>query len=380
MFRFALVVCAIGSAVATNRVVVSAARAQRVMYVGTYTGPQSKGIHAFRFDDSSGALTPLGLMAETSNPSFLAASADGRFVFAVNEIGSFGGEQSGSVTSFAVDPVTSKLTVINTQPTRGAGPCHLVLDHTGRFLAVANYGGGNFVILPVGADGRIGPVSTVLTNAGSGPNRQRQGGPHAHMVLFDPDNRFLYGADLGLDRVFVYRFDAKTGAATANDPPSASVAAGAGPRHFAWHPNGRYAFVINELASTITTFGWNRQAGALAAGATVSTLPAGFAGTNSTAEIAVHPNGKFVYGSNRGHDSIAVFSISASGGLRFVEAVSTRGHTPRSFAIDPTGKWLIAANQESNTLAVFRINDSTGALTPVGEPAAVGAPVSLLFR
>jgi 6-phosphogluconolactonase len=379
MLRLVLVLGIVGISIVGALSPVSALRAQRLMYVGTYTGPQSKGIYAFRFDDGTGALTPIGLVAETPSPSFLTASADGRFVFAVNEISSFGGEPSGSVTSFAVDPATSKLTAINTQSTRGAGPCHLMLDRTGRFLAVANYGGGNFAILPVDSAGRLGEVSAVLTNSGSGPNQQRQQGPHAHMVLFDPDNRFLYGADLGLDRVFVYRFDQGTGKATPNSSPFASVAAGAGPRHLAWHPNGRFAYVINELASTITMFAWNRQAGTLTGGSTVSTLPQGFSGTSSTAEIAVHPNGKFLYGSNRGHDSIAVFSIGASGELHFVEAQPTRGRTPRNFTIDPTGQWLIAANQDSNTIAVFRIDTTTGALRPVGDLSAVGAPVSLLF-
>jgi 6-phosphogluconolactonase len=349
------------------------------MYVGTYTGAQSKGIYAFRFDDSSGALTPLGLVAETPSPSFLTRSSDGRFVFAVNEISSFGGERSGSVTSFAVDRATSKLTAINTESTRGAAPCHLMLDRTGRFLAVANYSSGSFAILPVGADGRLAPVSSLVANEGSGPNRQRQEGAHAHMVRFDPENRFLYGADLGLDRVFVYHFDPSSGKPVANNPPSASVAPGAGPRHVAFHPNGHFAYVINELASTITAFGWNPAAGTLTPMGTVSTLPAGFAGNNSTAEIAVHPNGKFVYGSNRGHDSIAVFSVAESGGLQFVEAVSTRGRTPRNFELDPTGRWLLAANQDSNTVAVFRIDATTGKLTATGDPVDVGSPVSLLF-
>jgi 6-phosphogluconolactonase len=356
---------------------VAAARTERMVYIGTYTGPESKGIYAFKFDDGSGALTPVGLMAETPNPSFLTASADGRVVFAVNEVGSFGGEKSGSVTSFRVDAATHKLTPINTVSSRGADPCHLMLDATGRFLAVANYSGGTFAIFPVAADGSISPASTVLTNRGSGPNRQRQDAPHAHMVLFDAGNQFLYGADLGVDRVHVYRFDPATGAIT--QAASAAVAAGAGPRHLVLHPNGRTAFVINELASTISTFARNATTGALTLNGTLSTLPNGFTGASTTAEIAIHPNGKFLYGSNRGHDSIAVYSVGANGELKLVEIESTRGRTPRNFALDPSGRWLIAANQETNTLAVFRIDQSTGALAPTEALAKVPAPVSVLF-
>lgn len=377
-----LVLLALGASGAVAMVGIAAARAERMIYIGTYTGPESKGIYAFKFDDASGALTPVGLVAETPSPSFLESSADGRFLYAVNEIGTFEGERSGSVTAFSVNAATAKLTALNVVSSRGDSPCHLMLDRTGRFLAVANYGGGTFAILPVGADGRLGPAPAVLSHTGSGPNRQRQTAPHAHMVLFSADNRFLYGADLGVDRVHVYGFNAATGAATPANPPSAAVAAGAGPRHLVLHPNGRFAFVLNELASTIATFARDAASGALTAltpGATISTLPAGFTGASTTAEIAIHPNGRFLYGSNRGHDSVAAYAIGASGDLRLVEIESTRGRTPRSFAIDPTGRWLIAANQATNTLAVFRIDASTGALEPAGPLANVPTPVSILF-
>ncbi len=375
MLKMGILVLALGAALAPR----PSTRAGHVMYVGTYTGPQSKGIYAFRFDDASGSLEPIGLVAETPNPSFLAASADGRHLFAVNETSSFDADKSGSVTSFAIDRATLKLAPINVVSSRGADPCHLMLDGTGRFLAVANYTGGSFAILPVGPDGRLAAATAVLTHAGSGPNRQRQEKPHAHMVLFDPGNHFLLGADLGLDRVHVYRFAAANGAATPNEPPSAAVAPGAGPRHLALHPNGRFAYVIDELASTITSFTWDGTKGTLGPLGTNSTLPAGFSGTSATAEIVVHPNGRFLYGSNRGHDSIAVFRIGAGGDLQLVEIASTRGRTPRNFTIDPSAHWLIAANQESNTLAVFRIDPTNGALSPVGGLANVGSPVSLLF-
>ena len=350
---------------------------ERVVYVGTYTGQASKGIYAFRFDDSTGALTPLGLVAETPSPSFLTASTNGRFVFAVNELGSFEGAASGSVTSFATDAATAKLTQISVQPSKGAGPCHLALDRTGRYLAVANYSGGNFALLPVGADGRLQPATGVVAGdrpeAGPSPAR-----PLGHMVGFDARNRFLIAADKGLDRLLVYRFDAATGGLTANQPPSAALPPGSGPRHFAFHPNGTSLFAINEQAATITTFSWDQSSGKLTLSGSVATRPADVT-TGSTAEIAVHPSGRFVYGSNRGHDSIAVFSVGGGGALTLVEYESTRGQTPRNFALDPTGRWLIAANQQSGTLAVFGIDQKTGALSPVGPLTSVGAPVSILF-
>jgi len=351
----------------------------RLVFIGTYTGADSKGIYAFRFDDRAGTLAPVGLVAETPNPSFLTARDDGRVLFAVNE-NSAGADKAGTVTSFAVNDATGKLTQLSVQSSRGADPCHLMLDRSGRFLAVANYSGGSFAVLPVGPDGRLAPATTVLMSEGTGPNRERQEGPHAHEAVFDASNRFLLGVDLGLDRVHVYRFDPATGAATPNKPAFAVSAPGAGPRHLVFHPNGRLMFAINELNSTIATYTWNGATGALApTGASVSTVPAAGAAGNSTAEIAMHPSGQFLYGSNRGHDSIAVYRVSAAGALTLVEHEPTRGQTPRNFAIDPTGKWLIAANQKSGTLAVFSIDSRTGALAPVGPLANVGSPVSIQF-
>ena len=363
----------IGLFVAVVGVAAATARVDRIVYVGTYTGETSKGIYAFRFDDGSGALSPLGLVAATPSPSFLTASANGRFVFAVNELSSFGGQPSGSVTSFAVDSGSGRLTELSVQPSRGGGPCHLALDRTGRYLAVANYGGGNYSLLPVLADGRLQPATSVITGASADSPK-----PLGHMVAFDAANRFLIAADKGLDRLLVYRFDASTGVLSANRPASAALPAGSGPRHFAFHPNGRWVFTINELSATITTFVWDAASGGLTAMGTVPTRPIGVTG-GTTAEIAVHPNGRFVYGSNRGHNSIAVFSVGSDGALTLVEHESTRGEIPRNFALDPTGRWLIAANQRSNTLAVFSIDQTTGALTPVGPLASVGSPVSVLF-
>ena len=351
---------------------------ERVVYVGTYTGETSQGIYAFRFDDSSGGLTPIGLVAETPSPSFLTSSANGRFVFAVNELQSFRGAASGSVTSFAVDPVTWKLTEISVQPSQGAGPCHLALDRAGRYLAVANYGGGNFALFRVGADGRLQPATRVVAGDGPEPGPSRPVARLGHMVGFDARNRFLIAADKGLDRLLVFRFDAADGGVTPNHPPSTALPPGSGPRHFAFHPNGTWLFTISEQAATITTFSWDQESGRLTASGSVSTRPAGVT-SGTTAEIAVHPSGRFVYGSNRGHDSIASFAVGAGGALTLVEYQSTRGQTPRNFALDPTGRWLIAANQGSSTLAVFRIDQTTGALSPVGPLTSVGSPACVLF-
>jgi 6-phosphogluconolactonase len=359
--------------------IVHSASPGRLVYIGTYTGDASKGIYAFRFDDGTGALTPVGLVAETKSPSFLAVSPNRKFLYAVNEISSFEGEKAGSVTAFSIDEQSGKLTPLNAKSSKGDGPCHLAVDATGKFLAIANYGGGNFSLLPVGADGRLGDSVAILVNGGSGPDKERQEGPHAHAVVFDARNRYLLGADLGLDRVFVYKFDPATGAVGANDPASVQLAPGAGPRHVAFHPTLPLVFAINELTSTITTLSWDPASGRLAAAGSVSSLPAGYSSDNSTAEIAVHPNGRFLYGSNRGHDSVAVFAIAPTGNLTLVEHESTRGQTPRNFAIDPAGKWLIAANQKSNSLAVFSIDQGSGALTPVGPLAPVGTPVCVLF-
>lgn len=352
------------------------ARAQRLVYVGTYTEKTaSKGIYAFRFDDSTGVLTSSGLVAETPNPSFLTASANGRYVYAVNELQTFGGEPSGSVTAFAADPATGKLTELNVQPTKGAAPCHLVLDKSGRFLAVANYSGGNYSLFPVSADGRLQPAANVVAGQPA-----EGGGAKAlgHMVGFDSDNKYLITADKGLNQMLVFRFDAKTGQLTPNGTPPVMLPPGSGPRHYAFHPGGRWVFTISEQGATITTFAWDAKTGSLTARSSVPTRPADVK-TGSTAEIHVHKSGRFVYGSNRGHDSIAVFSVGNDGALTLVEYEPTRGQTPRNFSLDPSGRWLIAGNQRSDTLAVFSIDQKTGALTPAGELTSAPSPVSILF-
>jgi 6-phosphogluconolactonase len=254
------------------------------------------------------------------------------------------------------------------------------VDRSGTHLLVANYTGGTLAVLPIGPDGALGSPTQVVRHKGSSINTARQTSPHAHSIDLDADNRFAISADLGADRLFVYRFDPKSGGLSAGLQPAIATAPGAGPRHFAFHPNGQFGFAINELSSTITSYGWDTQRGALKTLATISTLPRGVRRGNSTAEIRVHPDGRFLYGSNRGHDSIAVYRVgAASGNLTLVEHEPTRGTTPRSFTIDPTGRWLIAANQGTDTLAVFRISDKNGALSPVGPLVKVGSPVSVVF-
>jgi 6-phosphogluconolactonase len=351
-----------------------------LIYFGTYTGKGSKGIYACRFQPGSGKLTPLELAGETRNPSFLAVDPKDRYLFAVNEIERYQGARSGSVTGFAIDRRSGKLTVLNTVSSRGAGPCHLAVDKTGRNVLVANYSGGSVAVIPVKAGGTLGEASDFVQHTGSSVNKQRQSEPHAHMVVLTPDNRFAVVSDLGLDKLMVYRFDPAKGKLTPNDPPYGTVQPGSGPRHFAFHPNGRFAYAISEMGNIVTALAWDGAKGSFQQFQTISTLPKGFTGENTTAEIAVHPSGRFLYGSNRGHDSIAVYAIDpAKGTLTYVEDVLTGGREPRSFALDPTGHYLFAANQNSNNVVVFRVNPDNGRLTPSGEKFDVPSPVCVTF-
>jgi 6-phosphogluconolactonase len=356
-------------------------RAEHVLvYVGTYTGGQSKGIYSFRLDLASGQVTPGGVTTGVVSPSFLAIHPSGRFLYAANEVGNFAGKKSGSVSAFAIEAETGNLTFLNRQPSGGAAPCHLVVDRSGRNVLVANYTGGSVAVLRVGEDGRLGKTTAFVQHRGSSVHPRRQKGPHAHSINLDASNRFSFVADLGLDRVLVYRFDAAGGTLAPHETASVSVAPGAGPRHFAFHPDGRHAYVINELNSTVTAFAYRAEDGTLKELQTVSTLPAGFDGRNTTAEIQVAPGGKFLYGSNRGHDSIAVFAIDPGRGtLTCVEHESTGGKTPRNFGIDPTGAYLLAANQNSGTVVLFRIDSRTGRLEPTGGIIRVPQPVCVKF-
>ena len=353
-----------------------------LVYVGTYTGEdtKSKGIYAFRYDAATGQVTPLGLAAETTNPSFVAAHPNGKFLYAVNEVGDYKGPNSGGVSAFSIDRATGKLTFLNELPSRGADPCYITVDRTGKFVLVANYTGGSVIVYPILEDGRLGEASAFVQHTGHGPNAERQEGPHAHSIDLSPDNRFAFVDDLGLDELLVYKFDAAKGSLTPNDPPFAKLDPGVGPRHFALRPDGKFAYVVTEIGRNVTVFSNDASSGRLQRVQTLTTLPADYTGRNDDAEIEVHPSGKFVYASNRGHDSLAEFAIdSGKGTLTTIEIASTGGKEPRSFEIDPTGTLLFAANQKSDNIVVLKIDAKTGKLTPTGQMLDVGSPVCVKF-
>lgn len=360
----------------------AATHSNYLVYVGTYTqeGSKSQGIYAYRFDPGSGEITPLGLAAETTNPSFLALHPNGRFLYAVNEVGNYKGPNSGGVSAFSIDKITGKLTFLNEVASRGADPCYITVDKTGKYVLVANYTGGSVAVFPVHDNGRLDEPSAFVQHAGKGSNPERQEGPHAHSIDLSPDNRFAMVDDLGLDELLVYKFDATKGILIANDPPFTKLEEGAGPRHFAMHPNQKFAYVIAEMGHSVTAFSNNAATGRLEAIQTISTLPAGFKGRNDDAEISVHPSGKFLYASNRGEDSIAIYAIDPSKGtLTLTASVPTGGKEPRNFEIDPTGNFLFAANQLSDNFVVFRIDAKTGNLTPTKQVFDVGKPVCIKF-
>jgi 6-phosphogluconolactonase len=350
---------------------------QYLAYFGTYTNNTgSKGIYAYRFEPTSGRLTALGAVAETPSPAFLVAHPTGRFLYAANEL------QDGSLSAFAIDAPSGKLTLLNKVSSRGAAPCHVAIDRTGKFLLVANYGSGSVAAFPIQQDGRLGEATGFVQHKGSSVNPERQTGPHAHYISTSPDNRFVLTADLGLDQVLVYRFDAAKGTLSPNTPPFAKLQPGSGPRHLAFHSSGKYVFVNGELSATLTSFAFDSATGAMKEIQTVSTLPAGFTGTKSTAEVQVDRAGRFVYVSNRGHDSVAIFSIdAATGGLKPAGHLSTTGKTPRYFTLDPTGNYLFAGNQNSNTVAIFRVDAKSGqpAATPIQTLTDVPQAVSIVF-
>jgi len=355
-------------------------KGKTMVYVAARTKAKGGGIQRYRLDGATGKLTWAGVTAELANPSFLAIHPNRRFLYTVNEVRSLGGKRGGGVSALAINPKTGDLALLNQQSTRGAGPCHLVVDAQGKCVLAANYGGGSVCALPIGADGRLGEATAFVQHKGHSVNPKRQKGPHAHSINVAPDNRFAFAADLGLDQVLVYRLDAAKGALTPNDPPFAKTAPGAGPRHFAFHPNGRFAYVINELGNTVTAFAYDAAKGTLTVIQDITTLPKGFDGTSYTAEVQVHPGGKFLYGSNRGHNSIAIFAVdTATGKLTPAGHESTQGDWPRNFGIDPTGTWLIVANRKTDNLVVYRIDPATGALKPTGQTIEVPAPVCVKF-
>ena len=357
-----------------------------LVYVGTYTNEKSKGIYLFRLQtdnlevSQNITLVPLGLAVETPSPSFLELDLKRRLLFAVNELSEFEGQRTGAVSAFSIDPAKGMLTLLNQRPSMGTGPCHLVLDKEGRHLLVANYGGGSVSVLPVAANGQLGAATEVIQHAGSSVHPDRQRGPHAHCVTLDSANRFAFVCDLGLDKVLVYRFDPQRGKLTPHDPAFAQLKPGCGPRHMVFRPDGRFAYVVNELTSTVTAFRYDAEAGALHELQTVSTLPEYFDGANTTAEIDIHPTGKWLYVSNRGHNSVVLFNVDPEKGtLTYVEEQGTGGFKPRHFGIEPSAQHLAIANQDSDTVLVARIDSGNGRLKPSGVFANAPTPVCVKF-
>jgi len=363
--------------------VLGAARAadESLAYFGGYTAGKSKGIYVARFDSATGKLGAPELAAVATNPSFLAIHPDHRFLYAVGEL-SGTGKKAGAVSAFAIDAATGHLTLLNQQPSGGSGPCYVGLDNDGKNALVANYGSGSVAVLPIKTDGSLCAPSAEVQHTGSSVDPRRQKGPHAHSIFLDAANRFAFASDLGLDKVMIYRFDAAKGTLTPNDPAFATVAPGSGPRHFTFHPNGKFAYVINEMFCTVTAFAYDAERGALKEIETVSTLPAGtqLVPAYSCAEVRVGPTGKYLYGSNRGHDTIAVFALDpGTGKLQLIQNAPTLGKIPRNFNFDPTGKWLLAAHQNSGNIVVFRIDPASGRLTPTGQQIEVDACVCIKF-
>jgi 6-phosphogluconolactonase len=349
-----------------------------LVYVGTYTGHDGRGIYAYQFDAATGQLTFLDLAAKSENPSFLTVAPGHRFIYAVNEVDQYQGQAGGAVSAFAVDQATGKLSLLNQVSAHDPGPAFISMDRTGKYALVANYPLGSVAVFPVLKDGRLGEASDFVRHKGSSVDRDRQAGPHGHAIELSPDNRFAIAADLGLDQLIVYPFDAEKG--KLGTPRAVKIHPGSGPRHFAFSPNGKFIYLISEMGNTITAFSYSATRAKLTERQTISTLPRGFSGENTTAEIAVHPSGHFLYGSNRGDDSIVVFAVDqGTGRLTFVERVSTQGKTPRNFALDPSGRWLLAANQDSNSITTFRVNQKTGRLTPSGVAVSVAEPACVVF-
>jgi len=348
------------------------------VYVGTYTSGKSEGIYLYSLNLSSGELTHVVTTKDVKDPSFLALAPSRRYLYAVNEVEEFAGKRSGALSAFAVDQRTGELRLLNQQPSLGGAPCYVIVHGTGRFVLVANYAGGNVAVLGVNGDGSLGEATDVKQDLGSSINAERQEGPHAHCIVLDPANRFAYACDLGTDKIMIFRFDARRGKLIPNTTPSVQVKPGAGPRHLTFRPGGKYAYVINELHATVTVFAHDRAQGNLKEVQTVPTLPTDFTGENTSADIHVSTDGRFLYCSNRGHDTIAAFKIDPRNGtLTFIAHESTGGKTPRNFAIDPTGTFLLVANQNSDNIVTFRRDRKTGRLSATGHVAQVPSPVCL---
>ncbi len=350
----------------------------QIVYVGTYTNGESEGIYVCQLDMSTGELKQVSVARNIENPSYLAVDAERNRLYAVNELLAFAGHSGGGVSAFAIQPSSGELTFINRVPSHGGAPCYLSISQNGRYLLIANYAGGNISVIPVNKEGVLGKPTEIVNHLGSSLHPKRQAGPHPHAIILDSANDYAFVPDLGLDKVLQYRFDHANGRLNANQRPWVSTKPGAGPRHMVFHENNQSAYVINELDSTINALAYDQSRGELKVYQTISTIPSSYAGKNSAADLHLAPNGKFLYGSNRGHDSIAIFAIDPeTGELTLVKHTPTQGRNPRGFAIDPTGTFLLAANQDSDNILVFRIDQEHGTLTPSGHGLHLPSPVCL---
>ncbi len=359
----------------------SESQASLLLYIGT-SGPKAQGIFCSRFDPVSGSLTSPKLASKVSGASFLAIHPSYKFLYSVGQAEDATGTKFGALLAYSIDPQSGKLEALNHQPSGGKGPCFVGLDRHGANAFVANYGDGVVSVVPIAKDGRLAVPSARIQHEGKGPDEKRQDGPHAHSFFVDPTDHFALAPDLGLDKVLIYKLEPATGTLSPNDPPAGIVPPGGGPRHLSFHPNGKFVYVNNEMGDSVTAFTWDAQRGAMQEIQTIGSLPDDYTKreANTTAEILIHASGKFLYTSNRGHDSIAVFSIdSSSGKLTAVGHTPTNGKTPRNFGLDPTGKWLLAANQTSHNVVVFAIDQSTGALVKTDHEIEVGSPTCVRF-
>ena len=357
----------------------AAAATKDRVYVGTYTDHGSQGIYICEFDSSSGNLTSPELAAATANPSFLAVAPSRRFLYAINETDHFNGQPTGGVSAFSIDAATGKLLLLNQVSSLAPGPAYITLDGTAHYVLVANYDQGSIAVFPILPDGKIGDSTAFVRHQGSSVDPERQEGPHAHAIAMSPDNRFAIVADLGLDELLVYPFDAAHG--TLGSPRRIKTDPGVGPRHLTFSTSGKVVYVINEMRSSVTAYSYDLSDGSMAPLQSISSLPSGFHGKNTAGEVVLHPSGKFLYASNRGDDnSIAAFAVDPKKGtLTLIEFVPTQGETPRNFAIDPSGEWLLAANQDSNNVVTFRIDAKSGRLTPAGKSIEVKSPTIVDF-
>jgi 6-phosphogluconolactonase len=356
----------------------TAPAADPVVFVSAFAPGDQGGIHAYSFDDQSGALKPLHRTAGVENPFFLALSPDKRYLYSIHAK-EFGGKADEQVAAFQVVGRTGELKPLNRQSSRGTSSCYLDVDKTGKALLVANYSSGSVASLPLKADGSLGEPASFFQHKGSSVNPQRQKEPHAHSIVVSPDDKYAFAADLGTDQIMCYRLDPATAKLTPNDPPSAKAPAGAGPRHLTFHPDGKRLYAINELLNSVTVFDYDAAAGRLTEKQTISTLPADFKGTSYCADVKVTPDGKFLYGTNRGHDSIACYAVGADGKLSLLAIEPSRGKGPQNLAITPDGGWLLCANMPGNNVAVFRIDPTTGKLKPAGAPIRQTSPSCIML-